>query len=118
MPEKRSERSIPQSWRDSVAKHLERWIGDRPPTAKGKPESERALAKELKISQYSLNKLRNKEGPFGLHILVALTEPLEVTLDELLGIPLTPAAVRRILREELAAHDAAKAASSTKRAGR
>lgn len=110
MTGKRAEREIPDAWREAVAARLEAWIAKQPLTKAGKPLSERALAPMLGISSFSLNRLRLKKGPMGIHVLVALTIPLELTLDELLGIPVTPAAIRRALHEVLAEHEAARAA--------
>lgn len=101
---KRAEREVKQSWRDSTAILLERWIAKQGLVG-GRPKSERALAELLGISQFSLNKLRNKTGPYGLHVLIAIRGPLGVTLDELLGLEPNVEAIRRILREELDAHD-------------
>jgi transcriptional regulator with XRE-family HTH domain len=86
--QKRPERVIPESWRNRLAEHVEEWIATQP-----KGRSERALASVLGISQFTLNKIRNREGPLGLHVLVALRGVLRVPVDSLLGLePLEPRA--------------------------
>jgi transcriptional regulator with XRE-family HTH domain len=73
------------SWRASVKSHLERWIEEQP-KVRGRAPSERALAKKLGISSYSINRLRNCEGPMGLYVLARLREKLGVPIDELIGL--------------------------------
>jgi hypothetical protein len=50
-------------------------------------KSERAIAPLLGISQASLNEIRNKKGPLGLHVLLALRTAMRMSIDELLGLP-------------------------------
>jgi len=97
-------RQVPQEWRNSVAEHLEAWIRKQP-QVRGKTPSERALAKKLGVSSFTVNKLRHREGPLGLDVLVRLRDPLGLTLDQLLGLEPNIEALRRILREELEAQE-------------
>lgn len=112
--DKREEVATPQLWRDSVASHLEAWILEQG-LVKGKTRSERVLAPRLGISSFSLNRLRLRKGPMGLHNLVKIRHALGISLDELLGLEPNTETVRRIVREELAAHDATARAAKAAR---
>ena len=114
MATKGTERDIPDAWRDSVAGHLAVWVESQP---KGR-RTDRALADALGVSNFTYNSLKNRKGPLGLHVLVALRAKLGVTIDELLGLGdvqvVAPPPrddieeIRKVLREELAAIRAEK----------
>ncbi len=83
--EKGKEVEIPQSWRESIARHLAAWV-ERQPAGK---LSQRAIAKEFRFSHFSYNRLMLKKGPVGIDVLVKLRAKLRVSLDELLGLDVT-----------------------------
>lgn len=69
------------------------------------------------MSNFTYNRLKNKTGPLGIHVLVILRDRLGMSIDQLLGLgdvrsPVQPRdeieSIRRVLREELAAMRAEK----------
>lgn len=83
MAAKRREVETPDSWRDAIALELEAFAKEQP---KGQ-RTNRAMAKALGVSNFTYNRLKNKKGPVGLHVLVQLRKVLRVSLDDLLGLP-------------------------------
>jgi transcriptional regulator with XRE-family HTH domain len=75
-------REVPDEWRASVARLVEEWIQEH---ARG--ERERTIADKLGMTQPTLNQVRNRRGPLGLHVLLQLRAGVGRTVDELLGLP-------------------------------
>lgn len=103
-------RDVPDAWRVSVARHLEAWIEAH---AKGLPQ--RRVASMLGMTQPTLNQVRRRVGPLGLHVLLQLRAGLGLSLDTLLGLPPISPLERERPADRLTAEDVAALQALTSR---
>lgn len=78
---KNEPRDIPDEWRESVARHLAKWVKENAP---GK--TTREVATLLGMKQPTYVQLKNKKGSFGLHLLLQLREGFGIPIDDLMGL--------------------------------